>query len=240
VVAMLRAGLGNSAAGPIPVQLVRTVDCFPKQPNCPASRISQADYRIGGDGLAKQGFDAILGIALGSGAVDNPLRRLGAKTWIVMLPRPGEKTSGALILNPDASEAADYTLFPTQQLLNNGSGGAPDSIPGCLVIEKSGKKICGPTLLDTGAPGVSISSSNPADVGGWKQGDQFSITFTNRQGGTVQATFQAGAMRPAQISASVSQNASQTGTHIAAGTLPYFLFSVLYDDPRRLVGLRTR
>ncbi len=239
LVATLRTSLGSSAVAPIPVQLVRTVDCFPKQPKCPASHLSQADYRIGGDGLAKQGFDAILGIALGTGVVDNPLRALGAKTWIVMLPRPGDRTSGVLILDPDASEAADYTLFPTHQLLKDGSLGAPDSLPGCLVIEKSGKQICGPTLLDTGAPGVSISSGNPADVGGWKRGDQLAIAFTNRRGGTVQAAFQAGAMRPAQISASLSNNAGQTA-HIAAGTLPYFLFSVLYDDPRRLIGLKTR
>jgi len=243
VVATLRAGLGRlSGLGQIPVQLVRTVDCFPQNPHCPASRLSQADYRIGGDGLPKEGFDAILGISMGTGPVDNPLRQLGAQTWIVILPRPGEKRPGALILNPDAGELAGYTLFPTERRLKNLPGGAMfhDGIPGCLVIEKSGKKICGPTLLDTGAPGVGISSSNPADRNGWRKGDRLAIVFRDRQGGEVQASFQAGAGRPSQLSTSAPPNADQTETHISAGTLPYFLFSVLYDDQRHLVGLRRR
>jgi len=239
VLATLRGGLGSlSGAAPIPVQLVRTVDCFAKQPHCPASRLSQADYRLGGDGLAKEGFDAILGIGMGTGPVDNPLRQLGVKTWIVILPRPGEKGPGSLILNPPPSDMAGYTLFPTQHRL--GGSGPPDAIPGCLVIEKSAQKICGPTLLDSDAPGIAISAGNPADRSGWKKGDRIAIAFTNRQGGAVQATFQAGAIRPAQISASTSNGAPQTETHIAAGTEPYFLFSVLYDDQRQLIGLKTR
>jgi hypothetical protein len=243
VVATLGASLGPlSGTEPIPVQLVRTVDCFPKQPRCNASRMSPGDYRIGGDGLPKEGFEAILGNGMGSGPVDNPLRRLGAQTWIVILPRPGGGHPGALILNPDASESAGFTLFPTEHRLKNLSGGAVfhDGIPGCLVIEKSGKRICGSTLLDTGAPGISISSHNPADRGGWTKGDRFAIAFKNRQGGEVQANFQAGAGRPSQFTASAPADASQSETHISAGTVPYFLFSVFYDDQRQLIGLRRR
>jgi hypothetical protein len=243
VVATLRVGLGRlSGPGPIPVQLVRTVDCFPKRPRCPASRLSQADYRIGGDGLPKAGFDAILGIAMGTGPVDNPLRRLGAQTWIVILPRPGEDRPGTLILNPNADELAGYTLFPTEHRLKNLPGGAEfhDGIPGCLVINKSGKRICGPTLLDTGAPGISINSSDPAERNGWIRGDRFAIIFRNRQGGEVQAGFEAGAGGPSRFSTSAPQDAGHRETHISAGTLPYFLFSVLYDDQRHLVGLRRR
>lgn len=242
VVATLRASLAR-LSGPeaIPVQLVRTVDCFPHKPRCPASRLGPADYRIGGDGLPREGFQAILGISMGTGPVDNPLRRLGAQTWIVFLPRPGEHRPGALILNPDPGELADYMLFPTEQRLKNLPGGAMfhDGIPGCLIIEKSGKRICGPTLLDTGAPGFGITSSNPADRGGWSRGDRLAIVFRNRQGGEVEARFQAGAGRPSQFSTS-AQDADQTETHISAGTLPYFLFSVFYDDQRHLVGLRRR
>jgi hypothetical protein len=243
VVATLRAGLGRlSGAGPIPVQLVRTVDCFPKKPRCPASRLNQAEYRIGGDGLPNEGFDAILGIGMGTGPVDNPLRQLGAQAWIVILPRPGENHPGALILNPGAGELAGYTLFPTEHRLKNLPGGAMfhDGIPGCLVIEKSGKRICGPMLLDTGAPGLSISSSNPADRNGWGRGDRFAIVFRNRQGAEVAAGFQAGAGRPSQFSTSDAQDSSPTETHISAGTLPYLLFSVFYDDQRHLVGLKRR
>jgi hypothetical protein len=248
VVATLRAGLGRlSGPEPISAQLVRTVDCYPKRPNCPASRISQADYRIGGDGLPKEGFEAILGISMGKGPVDNPLRQLGAQTWIVILPRPGENRPGALILNPDAAELAGYTLLPTElRLKNSQEGGAlpkgipGDSVPGCLVIEKSGKRICGPTLLDTGAPGIGIHSSNPEDHNGWKKGDRLAIVFRNKRGGEVQSSFQAGAGRPSQVRASAPQAGASTETHISAGTLPYFHISVFYDDQQHLVGLSRR
>ena len=226
VVAMLGVGIGGlSGTGPVGVQLVRTVDCFQNQPGCPASRLSQADYRLGGDGLAKEGFDAILGISMGTGAVDNPLRQLGVETWIVVLPRPGESGPGSLILNPDPAEVAGYTLFPTQQRLKNSpSVPLPDGIPGCLIVQRSGQQICGPTLLDSGAPGISISPGKPADGSGWKKGDQITIAFTNQQGGTIQASFEAGATRPAQLSAAAASTGAQTDTHIAAGTQPCFLF----------------
>lgn len=243
VVATLRAGLGHlEGQAPIPVQLVRTVDCFPKRPHCPASRLSQADYRIGGDGLPKEGFDAILGIAMGTEPVDNPLRRLGTQMWIVVLPRPGEDRPGKLILNPDAGERAGYTWFPTEHLLKDLPGGAEfhDAIPGCLVIKKSGKRICGPTLLDTGAPGIRINSSDRADRAGWIKGDRFAIIFRNRQGGEVQAGFQAGAGGPSRFTTSAPQGTNERQTRISAGTLPYFLFSVFYDDQRHLVGLKLR
>ena len=243
VVANIRLGLGQlSSPQPVPVQLVRKIDCFPKQPHCPASRISEADYRIGGDGLPRQGFDAIFGIGMATGPVDKPLRLLGAKTWIVVLPRPGERRPGALILNPAGDETAGYTFFPTQARVKNLNGGAPahDAIPGCLVVAKTGKRICGPTLLDTGAPGVSIASAKAAERSGWKPGERMAILFRNRQGGVVNAEFRAGAGKPSQIHASTPKNEKQTDAQIAAGTLPYFLFSALYDDERQLVGLKRR
>jgi predicted aspartyl protease len=243
VVAAIGIGLGHiTSAEPIPVQLVRTIDCYPKQPHCPASRISQADYRLGGDGLARQGFEAIFGIEMGAGPVDNPLRRLGVKTWIVVLPRPGERRPGALILNPEDGETAGYTLFPIDARLKKLPGGATahDAIPSCIVVEKTEKRICGPTLLDTGAPGVSIASADAAERSGWRRGERIGIVFRNKEGAEVKSEFRAGAGAPSRIHASAPKNENQTDTRIAAGTLPYFLFSVLYDDERKLVGLRRR
>lgn len=243
VLATVRLGLGPlSSPQPVPVQLVRKIDCYPKQPHCPASRISEADYRIGGDGLPRQGFDAIFGISMGAGPVDNPLRLLGAKTWIVVLPRPRDRRAGALILNPEDGETAGYTFFPTQALVKNlgGFAVAHDAIPGCIVVEKTAKQICGPTLLDTGAPGVGITSAKAADRRGWGRGARIAMIFKNRQGGEVKADFKAGAGKPSRIHASIPKNEKQTGTQISAGTLPYFLFSALYDDERHLVGLKRR
>jgi hypothetical protein len=156
------------------------------------------------------------------------MRLLGcAQAWLLAL----------VLVSPSAALAAErelagYTLFPTEQRLKNLQGGAVfhDCIPGCLVIEESGKRICGPPLLDTGAPGINITSSNPADLSRWRKGDRFAIVFRNRQGGEVQANFRAGAGRPSQFSTSAPEHAGQTETHISAGTLPYFLFSAFYDD----------
>lgn len=234
---------GLSSAAPVPVQLVRKVDCFPAQPKCPASRISEADYRIGGDGLPKEGFEAILGIAFAAGQQSgNPLLPLGAKKWIVMLPRPGEKRPGELILNPGDDEAAGYKFFLVAGRQEGWKKGVVyhDSIPGCIVVIKSRKRICGPTLLDTGAPGIVIHSSSPEDSRSWKRGDQIAILFTNRQGGEVRAGFEAGKGAPSRIQISVPKNEKQTVTKIASGTLPYFLFSVLYDNDQNLIGLKHR
>jgi len=240
VVANISLGLGQfTGPRPIPVQLVRKIDCYPKQPHCPASRISEADYRIGGDGLPRQGFDAIFGIGMAAGTVDNPLRLLGAKNWIVVLPRPGDRRPGALILNPSGEDTAGYRFFPTRARLKN-LGAMHDAIPGCLVVEKTGKRICGPTLLDSGAPGVSITSAKAADRSGWQRGERIALVFRNRRGGEVKGEFKAAAGAPSRIHASNPKNEKQTDTQIAAGTLPYFLFSALYDDERQLVGLKRR
>jgi hypothetical protein len=244
VAAEARLGLGGlNSAEPVPLQLVRKVDCFPAQPKCPASRISEADYRIGGDGLPKEGFEAILGIAFAAGQQSgNPLPPLGAKKWIVVLPRPGEKRPGELILNPGEEEAAGYTFF----LVAGGQEGWKkgvvyhDGIPGCIVVEKNRKRICGPTLLDTGAPGIIIHASKPEDSRSWERGDRIGILFTNRQGGEVRAGFEAGKGTPSKIQISAPKNEKQTETKIASGTLPYFLFSVLYDSERNLIGLKRR
>ena len=133
-------------------------------------------------------------------------------------------------------------MFPTQARLKDLPGGAVahDAVPGRIVVEKSGKRICGPTLLDTGAPGVHITSANAGQRSGWRRGERIGIAFSNREGGEVKGEFHAGAGAPSRIHASVPKNENETETQISAGTLPYFLFSALYDDERKLVGLKRR
>jgi hypothetical protein len=51
----------------------------------------------------------------------NPLRAMGVRRWIIVLPRPGE--GGYLIINPDPSELAGFTtthMLPRQ--LDSGAG----------------------------------------------------------------------------------------------------------------------
>jgi hypothetical protein len=105
-------GIGGASTGsPVPIQVVEAVDCGPRMPNCPAGRIGASQYGIGGNGLANQGFAAILGVSMRSPHVymgaANPLASMGTRRWIIVLPRAGE--AGRLIINPDPSELAGFS-----------------------------------------------------------------------------------------------------------------------------------
>jgi hypothetical protein len=234
VVAKVPVGIGGaSAPAPISVQLVRTIDCFPASPKCPASRLSQAEYGIGGDGLLGQGFRGIAGVGLAKGPVGNPLTETGANSWIISLPRPGQPDVGKLIIDPGPSELSGYLMLPISD-----AGGFHDGVSGCFIIEKSQKSICGWILLDTGAPGIHIGSGNAADLQGWAKGDAIRIVFRNSQGGEVAGKFTAGAGPPSRISAGLDPKLAQPS--IAFGTVPYFLFSVFYDAGRNMIGFKPR
>jgi hypothetical protein len=234
VLAKIPVSLGGTAAPvSIPAQLVQKVDCFPEKPKCPASRLSQADYGIGGDGLPRQGFRGIIGIATARGPVDNPLIVTGAQTWIVVLPRPGEADPGKLIISPDPSELAGYV-----RVAITGEGGMHDDIHGCLALEKIQKMICGSMLLDTGAPGIHIGSSDASQTQGWTKGDPIAVILQGIRGGQARAGFKAGDNQPSRISASLDPKLTQAS--ITAGTEPYFLFSVLYDVEHNAIGFKPR
>ena len=84
-VANARVEIGGMAGeAPTAIQVVRTVDCFEKKPKCPASRIPQAAYGLGGDGLANQGFKAIIGIEMPPPGkeqpVFNPITHIGGES----------------------------------------------------------------------------------------------------------------------------------------------------------------
>jgi hypothetical protein len=191
------------------------------------------DYGLGGDGLPRQGFSGIIGIATARGPVDNPLIRIGAHSWTVVLPRPGETNPGKLVISPDPSELAEYV-----RVAITGEGGMHDDIHGCLALQKIHKRICGSMLLDTGAPGIHIASSDPSETSGWVKGDPVAILLQGVRGGIAQGEFKAGANQPSQISASLDPKLAQAS--ISAGSEPYFLFSVLYDAERNVIGFKSR
>ncbi len=233
--AMVPIAIGTlTAATPIRVEAITTVDCFPNRPNCPASRIPPADYGLGGDGLPKEGFEAIMGINSNPADIDNPLIRMGVHAWIIELPRPGDRTPGELILNPDARDRAGFDLFDTNWTLHPNFP-SHDPIPGCLVIAAA-KRICGPTLLDTGNQGILITAGTAADASGWTKGEQVALVFTDRQNRPVSDSLVAGRI----ISSQIRAEQQDTVTHISAGVLPYFSFSVLYDNDDHMIGLKRR
>ncbi len=219
---------GVSAPVPMNIQLVQKVDCYPRAPHCPASKLSQDDYGLGGDGLPGQGFRGIAGLSLAKDAADNPLTQMGARSWIIVLPRPGEIDPGKLVINPDESELSGYVMVPI-----SGSRAT-----GCLDLAKSQKQICGSILLDTGAPGFRIGTSVAAETKGWAKGDPVGLVFRDGNGGEARAEFEANIDRPSRISATLNPQLTQAS--ILAGTVPYFLFSVLYDPGRNVMGFKAR
>jgi hypothetical protein len=235
--------IGSGSTGDaIPIEIATSVDCASTVLGCPASRVSAADYRIGGNGLPKQGFWAIVGINMGNADAVNPLLHMGAHAWIVLLPRPGEASAGKLVINPTPSESSGYSLFHTDEILRKlpGAGGFHDAIAACLTgaAPQKQKRICGPTLLDTGAPGFHITSGNSSDLSAWKAGTRMELAFNGDNGAELSTTFVAGAGRPSRIDTALRPN--QPRTRISAGSLPYFAFSALYDAERPVIGLKPR
>ena len=136
---------GTAVPASIGVQDVVSVTCGPRKPACPAARISATDYRIGGDGLARQGFSAILGTSMigpsGRGAAENPLSFLGSR-WIVELPKKNQG-EGRLIVNPDAGDLKGFNRLRWL--------GSSTEIPDCP-SEPIARQISCPAMgLDSGA-----------------------------------------------------------------------------------------
>ena len=106
---------GVDTDGAVPFEIVTQAGCADFRPRCSAAMVSAQDYGIGGDGIAGQGFEAILGVSLrvdaGASYTANPLSHMGAGKWIVELPEPGSSADGQLILNPDEGDLAGFTMF---------------------------------------------------------------------------------------------------------------------------------
>ena len=151
--------VGDAKTGePVVIQIVQSVRCGALKPDCPAARLDTADYRIGGDGLPREGFMAILGLSMRSPPVSspalNPLDFIGDRRWIIVLPRPGDAAPGKLIINPDQTEIAGFQNFPVSLHPDAASGGSAlreTQMPGCLDGRATDQDDCRPVPMDTGA-----------------------------------------------------------------------------------------
>jgi hypothetical protein len=152
--AVVRIGAATSGT-PIHFQLVRSVGCVPRKPDCPAARVGPGEYRIGGDGLPGQGFDAILGLSMRRPAVPvaafNPLESIGADRWIIVLPLPGGANPGSLIINPSAQDLAGFSAAQLAPPPRNRPGMVRMVAPGCLAQDAGQAGSCPPVKLDSGA-----------------------------------------------------------------------------------------
>lgn len=228
VIAKGAVQLGDLPTATVRFEAVDTVGCTAARPHCPASRMPQSAYGIGGSGFANAGFKAIIGTRFGSAEVDHPFEPLGIERWIVELPKMGE--TGRLILNPSADETAGYTLFRM-----------PDSrtsaIPACLVRLDTSDKVCGRLLLDTGAPGVLVENKGPLADLPWAKGTPAAIVVQNSDGVQMSMRFAVGASRNEFLA--LNPDAHLPFTRIS-GLVPFGAWSVFYDAKARVIGLKAR
>ncbi|THD64709.1 hypothetical protein [Phenylobacterium sp.] len=226
-------------AGVAPVHLIRTIGCYDYLPHCPASRTTLDKYGIASDGLPDEGFKAILGIDMAPGKVSNPLMAMGARRWIVELPRPGEGV-GRLIVNPTDDEVAGFAMTPlAAPYAHERGGGLHDAVPGCLVNRAARARACGVVLMDTGAPGLAVANGRLDDPP-WPDGATAELELFDTVGDVaVEAPFVLGD-RDLGTRLSYRRERRVFGTVIYAGTAPYFAYSVLYDPAHRRIGLKAR
>jgi hypothetical protein len=215
----------GSLAGAIDVMRIDRVGCTQAKSECPASKVSVADFGIQGDGIAGQGFAAILGIRPLRDEVDNPLRQLGITQWIVDLPRPGH-SDGRLVLNPASQEIVGYRRIAFADDTGN--------LAGCLLGPERLGKVCGATYFDTGAAGLRVLGM--ADFKPWPNGTPASLAVADRDN-TVSAAVVIG--RRDQASGLFAEPRFPRPA-LSFGLAPYFKWSVLYDIGERVVGLLAR
>jgi hypothetical protein len=226
-------------SGTSTAQLIRKVGCVEQKPNCPANRVPLAQYGIQGDGLAGEGFKAILGVNMAHAPAENPLSAAGAARWIVDLPRPGEGTPGRLILNPTDEEVASFVRLKTLPNFREQRGGMHDSVAGCLVNDQTQARACGALLMDTGAPGLEVVNGRLTG-GPWAPQTPAMLVLAQPDGQARAAERLVIGQRSHASRLTYSEEPRFTGTILRAGLSPYFAFSVLYDPAAGEIGVKPR
>jgi len=233
-----RLTLGAPAvSGEIVLHLVRAVGCRADRPDCPAARVPARAYGIEGDGLLGQGFAAIIGLNMAVTDIANPLVQLGVRRWIVELPRPGDTRPGRLILDPSPQETRGYSLIPLDPAFADRRDGEHDVVDACVINHRSGQRLCGPLLMDTGDPGLRIVTR--AVLRPWPNGTPVTVAFLDHGKAAIATDIDIGRRDQASRLTTVT-NPMVDGPHLYAGLIPYFAFSVLYDPEHGVIGLKAR
>ncbi len=214
-------------------QIIRAIGCSAARPDCPAAHVDSRKFGIQGNGLAGEGFRAILGVGLANADLPNPFQEIGAHRWIIELPRPGETSSGRLILNPSDEQVAGFTSL---LLADSHRSRANDAVRACLEHD-GGKPICAPTLIDCGAPGIELVNHR-ADTG-WTEGMGARLTFEQHADTALGIRFSVGRRAQASRFDAVA-DPRVNGVRIRSGLLTYFAYDVLYDADRDSIAIKPR
>lgn len=229
-------GIGALSA-PATMQLIQNVGCRRDIPRCPASRVPLAQFGIQGSGFPGQGFKAILGVNMADADVDNPFRAIGARRWIIELPRPEDSAPGRIILNPSDDEVKDFITMPILAAYAREKGGVHDAVTGCIINDTSKQKACGALLMDTGAPGILVNNG-ALGHDPWPDHTPATLSFYDSSKLVATETVLVGLRNHA--SHLLFGERPGAGVEILAGLAPYFAFSVLYDPQNGAVGIKPR
>jgi len=226
----------GSLSGKVSLQQVTSTACIPALPRCPGS-LGLAQYGFLGSGLPGQGFRAQVGANMGPSSLDNPLMAVGARRWIIELPRPGETAPGRLILNPTDAEIAGFVMASLiGGFAEPGGGGMHDAVGGCLRNEATGARVCGPTAMDTGAFNVRVLNGRLGPRP-WPEGTPMTLAFNNAQRQPVASM----KMVVGRLGETLGYGeAPRREAMIQPGTAPYFAYAVLYDPGGRRLGFKAR
>jgi hypothetical protein len=222
------------------LQLVRTVGCTMKKPDCPATRVGGPEhYGLQGQGIPDAGFKAIAGLRFQQakpGSTDNPFVEIGVHRYLIDLPRRDEP-NGRIVLDPNPLDTQDFVELPNAADVFG--AGFATTVPGCLVNLGTNQGICGEILLDTGAPGIVAHVPGAAD-GDWPLNTPARFIFGDGHGHAFAVEdFTAGPVHFGHVHISAAPP-QQARAYISAGVTPYLAFSVLYDTDRHGIALRPR
>lgn len=234
-------GLGGLSAS-VPVEITTKIECVEEKPRCPASRLPPNAYRIAGDGRVGEGFLAIVGIGMRPADAANPVSHMGSGRWIVVLPTLGAPDSGRLIINPTDEETAGYQIYRLEPGRKPDAAGGPswrdNQLKTCLTNLDRRVSVCGPTLLDTGAPNFHFAL-NQDPLPDWAAGTHASIDFPLEGDKRLSAPFIVQSIAGTRVHYS-----RPTTEHFAeglnAGFYPFYAFGVLYDAKAGTIGVKPR
>ena len=231
-------GVGQ-LSGATTVQLIRRVGCSAAHQSCAAGSIPLSQYGIQGNGLPGEGFKAILGVNMGDAPAASLFKGIGARRWIIELPRPGEPGPGRIVLNPTDAEASGYVALPVLDAFAFERGGLHDAVRGCLMRASDQQKFCGAALLDSGAPGLEVVQSSIASTP-WPNETPVVLLFADA-GDRVRIAESVMIGRRSHASRLIfTRKPGTAATQLYFGLTPYFAFSVLYDPGHGTVGFKPR
>ncbi|MDQ0455630.1 hypothetical protein [Rhizobium paknamense] len=219
----------------VPIGLIQDINCDPANKRCTLP----PEQRKTGDILGKGAFQAIIGVSMPSATlkkpIPNPLTRF-ADSWILDLPRPGHK-EGQIILNPSAEEVAGFKRFPAGTGPNVG-GGRDNPIPGCLTIAHPARRYCGPIVLDSGNPVITVITDEPQHR--LPPGTPVTMAFGPDEASQLKAGFTVGRAKGDSTTVLVGPFPyyQQPPTRVLIGVEVYKHFAVLYDEKNAEIGLK--